>query len=124
KAMPTINIEAPAGARANALRASSRRNICSPRVSTRHATASAYAVACKLIGNAGIDRLGGSDIGVTFRLFSDPQLADAAAVKRGRLVWLDFQRCVIVRNSALAHAEFQVHEPAAVERIGETGTQP
>src|ERR1700728_5119836 len=75
------------------------------------------AIAGELVGNIRLDGLGGLDIcraaiGVPVALFGD-----TPAVERRRVLRIDPQRRVVIRDRLLEHAELQIDKAAAVERI-------
>ena len=67
------------------------------------------------MGDAGLDRFGGGDVGAADNSIAFLEFGDATPVERTRQLWPDFQRSSVIRDSVVKLSEFQISEAAAVK---------
>jgi hypothetical protein len=71
----------------------------------------------ELVGNVGLERLRGSDVGDAARVVAHLELGDAPPVERTRRRRLALQHRVVIDDGAVELAELQVNKAATVESI-------
>jgi Transposase DDE domain len=79
-----------------------------------------HSIARKFLPDVGPDRLSRHNIGVAADVVAFLLFCEAATVKRSRLLWIELEHGVVVRDCLVKFAELQIRETAAAER----GTKP
>src|SRR5215469_8569324 len=83
-----------------------------------------HTIACELFGYVGLDCLGGGDVGVAAHTVTFFIFRQTAAIKRGRPLRINLERCVVIGDRFVEFAGLEIGEAATIECVGIVRPEP